>query len=161
MATQKMNLDLVEEMVTNYKSKQYLSIVTNTINPMPFDAQSVWFDLESLKGFVTAIEEETAKHPEYGLKNFGVRFYYSAYPKSESWENPEFGDLATSVDDKYAKLHTLVGIPTAEMSGVNSDFNPCDTNTYTGNKPSGTGVVIMAENHGILCPPESPTGLWF
>lgn len=160
MAAKKMNIDLVEEMVTNYKSKQYLSIVTNTINPMTFDAQSVWFDLQALKDFITTIEDEAAKHPEYNLKNFGARFYYTAYPKNEAWDEPGYEDIAT-VDKKYEKLHTLVAIPTAEMDGVNCDFDPFDEKTYTGQKPTGAATVIMAENHGSLTPPETRTGLWF
>lgn len=155
-----MNIDLVEEMVTNYKSKQYLSIVTNTINPMSFDAQSVWFDLQALKDFIATIEDEAAKHPEYNLKNFGARFYYTSYPKNDSWDEPSYEDIA-DVNKQYEKLHTLVAIPTAEMDGVNSDFDPFDVNTYTGKKPTGTATVIMAKNHGSLTPPETNTGLWF
>jgi len=160
MAAKKMNIALINEMVTNYKSKQYLSIVTNTINPMSFDAQSVWFDLNALKDFITTIEIEVAKHPEHDLRNFGARFYYTAYPKNESWEEPGYEEIA-NVNPQYEKLHTLVAIPTTEINGVNSDFDPFDVTTYTGKKPIGTATVIMAENHGTLTPPEINTGLWF
>ncbi|MCF6132401.1 hypothetical protein [Flavobacterium wongokense] len=160
MGTQTMNIDLVQEMVTNYKTKQYLSIVTNTINPMTFDAQSVRFDLTALKAFIDTIEQEVALHPEYNLQDLGVRFYYSAYPNSNDWDKTENQDLAP-VPSQYAKLHTLIGIPTAMINGVDSDFNPLDTKTYTGIKPTGVGCAIMAENHGDLNPPGSPSGLWF
>ena len=153
-------LELVEEMITNYKSKQYLSIVTNTINPMPMDAKSVWFELGALKQFIASIEYEATKNPEYDMKNFGVRFYYSAYPISDSWEDEGHEELGT-VSKAYEKLHTLIAIPTAEINGVNSDFDPFDVATYTGIKPIGKGATIMAENHGNLCPPDSPVGLWF
>ena len=165
MAAKTMNLNLVQEMVTNYKSKQYLSIVTNTINPMPIDAQSVWFELNALKEFITAIEEEAARHPEFGLENFGVRFYYSAYPKNDLWGDSGYEDLAdllnNSSTSQYEKLHTLIAVPTAKMKGVDSDFNPYDTATYTGKKPVGAGLAIMAENHGSLVPPNGPMGAWF
>ena len=160
MAAKKMNINLVEEMVTNYKTKQYLSILTNTTNPMTFDAQSVWFDLQALKDFISTIEDEAAKHPQYNLKNFGARFYYTAYPKNESWNKPGYEDIE-NVNKKYEKLHTLVAIPTAEIDGVNCDFDPLDEKTYTGKKPTGSATVIMAENHGTLTPPEINTGLWF
>lgn len=165
MATITMNLDLVQEMVTNYKTKQYLSIVTNKINPMTYDAQSVHFNLDALKDFITIIEEEVAKHPEYSLRNLGIRFYYAAYPDSDLWDEPGYEDLAGMASnpstEKYEKLHTIIAIPTAEINGVQSDFDPMDANTYDGSKPSGIGVAIMAENHGGLVPPDSPNGLWF
>jgi hypothetical protein len=155
-----MKLDLVQEMVTNYKTRQLLSILTNTINPMTFDAQSVWFDINALKTFISTIEGEVAKHPEYGLKDFGVRFYYSAYPKNELFDEPGYEELA-DLPANYEKLHTLIAVPTAEINGVNSDFDPYDTKTYDGTKPTGTGLMIMAENHGGLTPPNPQVGLWF
>ncbi len=158
MATKTLNLGLVEQMVANYQDKQYQSIITNTVNPMSFDAQSLWFDLEALKSFIATIEDEVAKHPGCGLKDFGIRFYYSAYSPNTDWTS--YPDMAT-VDPAYEKLHTLIGIPTTRLDGVNTDFDPYDTKTYDGSKPSDTALSIMAENHGTLNPPGSNTGLWF
>jgi hypothetical protein len=160
MASQKLNLDLVQEMVTNYKSKQYLSIVTNKINPMTFDAQSVWFSLDALKAFIDTIETEVAKHPQYPVSNFGLRFYYSAYPANDTWDKAGFEDIA-GLNPLYEKLHTLIAIPTASINGINSDFDPCDVKTYSGTKPTVVGCAIMAENHGELIPPGSNLGTWF
>jgi hypothetical protein len=159
MATKTMNLDLVQDMVTNYQTKQLLSILTNTVNPMTFDAKSVWFELDALKAFIKEIEEETAKHPEFGLGNFGLRFYYAAYPSGEGWENVE--QELTGVPTAYEKLHTLIAIPTAQINNENQDFDPYDISTYKGTKPSGTGMSIMAENHGKLVPPDNASGTWF
>lgn len=166
MAGKTLKIDLVEEMVSNYKNNQLDSIVTSTVHPMAFDAQSVWFDLEKLKSFIATIEEEAASHPEYELKNFGVRFYYTAYPEKKLWDTPGYEDLADMLTDPiasdYEKLHTLIAIPTAEINGENQDFDPYDTNTYNGTKPaSGLGLAIMAENHGTLIPPTPPNGSWF
>jgi hypothetical protein len=160
MEAQTMNLDLIQQMVTNYKTKQYLSIVTNKVNPMTFDAQSVRFDLNALKAFINTIEQEVALHPQFKLQDLGVRFYYSAYPESDDWDKAENQEL-TGLPNQYEKLHTLIGIPTALINGVYSDFDPLDVKTYTGNKPSGVGCAIMAENHGNLVPPDSQNGLWF
>jgi hypothetical protein len=160
MAQGKLQLALIQEMVTNYKTKQYLSIVTNTINPMKFDAQSVWFDINALKTLINAIESETAQHPQYGMHNFGIRFYYSAYPDSDTSEDPLFAGLDT-IPTTYEKLHTLIAVPTAEINGVNSDFDPFNTLTYDGTKPTGIGCAIMAENHGALIPPNPSSGTWF
>lgn len=156
-----LNLDLIQTMVTNYKTKQYLSIVTNTINPMTYDAQSVWFDLAALKSFIATMEDEVAKHPDYDMGKLGVRFYYSAYPDNSAWEIPEFEDSLAPVPEKYEKLHTLIAIPTGQINGLNSDFDPYDVATYKGDKPVGVGLAIMAENHGDLTPPATSNGLWF
>ncbi|MGV9003740.1 hypothetical protein [Flavobacterium sp.] len=166
MPIKTLKIDLVDEMVTNYTDNQLDSILTSTVHPMTMDAESVWFDLKSLKTFLAAIEEETDSHPEYNLKNFGVRFYYTAYPKKALWDKAGYEDLAGMLLDPtakdYEKLHTLIAIPTAEINGVNQDFDPFDEKTYNGTKPSsGQGVSIMAENHGLLVPPNSATGLWF
>lgn len=158
MADNTMKLDLVQEMVTNYQTKQYQSILTNKDNPMEFDAQSVRFSLDALKNFITTIEEQVALHPEHDLKKLGVRFYYCAYPESESWNDHQ--GLA-NVPTEYAKLHTLVAIPTAVINDVESDFDPLDVNTYTGDKPTQGGLLIMAENHGGLTPPNPNENLWF
>ncbi|UPT70251.1 MAG: hypothetical protein M0D53_14280 [Flavobacterium sp. JAD_PAG50586_2] len=160
MATKTMNLDLVQQMTTNYQTKQLLSILTNTVNPMTFDAKSVWFGLDELKDFIATIEAETAKHPEYGMKDLGVRFYYSAYPASVNWEDPGYETLS-KVPSNYEKLHTLIGIPTALINNTNQDFDPADVKTYDGSKPKGVGISIMAENHGELIPPGGNQGTWF
>ena len=155
-----MNINLVQEMVTNYKAKQYQSIINSTTNPMPFDAQSVWFELKALKTFIATIEAEVASHPTYDMGNLGVRFYYSAYPKNALWDDLGYEDIA-GLNPAYEKLHTLIAIPTAEIDTVNSDFDPLDVKTYTGTKPTGAGLAIMAENHGNLNPPGPSSGLWF
>lgn len=160
MSTTKMTLQLVEEMINNYRTKQYVSITNNPAIPMTFDAQSVWFDLESLKNFIKTIEEETALHPDYKMHNFGMRFYYSAYPNTDTWNDASHEEIS-SLNPHYGKLHTLIAVPTAEINGVNSDFDPFDVSTYDGTKPSGAGISIMAENHGNLTPPNPNAGTWF
>ena len=157
MSTQMMKLELVQLMTDNYKSKQLVSITTNPAIPMDFDATAVWFGLDELKNFINTIETETAKYPEYGLKNFGIRFYYAAYPEDVSLTQTDAG----IVPKKYAKLHTLILIPTAEMEGVNTDFDPYNKDTYDGTKPTVTGCTIMAENHGDSFPPTPNNGLLF
>jgi len=160
MATNKMDLGLVEDMVKNYKTKQYVSIVSNKEIPMAFDAQSVWLSLEALKEFIATIEIEVAKYPEYEMHGFGIRFYYSAYPENAAWNHPRCKDIV-HLNMGYEKLHTLIGIPTAMINDVNSDFDPCNPKTYDGTKPEGPGCAIMAENHGTLIPPNPAEGTWF
>ncbi|WNM22994.1 hypothetical protein [Flavobacterium capsici] len=151
-----LNMELVAEMIKNYRTRQLKSIEDSKTWPMAFDAHSVWFSLDELKDFITEIETEIASHPEKPVGNLGLRIYYAAYPTEEDW-NP---DLDTVPKD-YEKLHTVIALPTNEIDGENFDFDPSDVNTYDGTKPTGTGIAIMAENHGFLTPPFSTTGEWF
>jgi hypothetical protein len=70
--------------------------------------------------------------------------------------------LTDPIAKDYEKLHTVIAIPTTEIDGINQDFDPFDTKTYVGTKPTNTALAIMAENHGVLCPPPfSGSGVWF
>jgi hypothetical protein len=155
-----LSMKLVEIMVTNYKNHQLKAIESSPSSPMAFDATAAVFTLEQLKSFIKTIEEEVGKHPDTRVENIGIRFYYAAYPAETFGQNQDTADIAT-VDPSYAKLHTLIAVPTTEIKGVICDFDPYDKNTYSGAKPSGTTVAIMAENHGALVPPRSKVGQWF
>ena len=151
-----LSMDLIEDMVKNYRDHQLKSIENSTTSPMVFDAHSVWFSLEALKDYIKTIEEEVAKHPKNPISNLGLRFYYSAYPDKEKWN-----DELSNVPEEYEKLHTVIAIPTTEINGENYDFDPYDNKTYDGTKPTGTGLGIMAENHNALIPPGASMGEWF
>jgi hypothetical protein len=160
MATHLLPLKLIKNLVDNYKTRQLRSIENSEDCPMAFDATAALFSLEKLKDFIATIEKEVAKHPERPVSKIGIRFYYAAYPENSDWEDEDYEALGM-VNPEYAKLHTLVAIPSIEIEGVSYDFDPSNINTYGGQKPSGTGVAIMAENHGLLFPPGPRTGLWF
>jgi hypothetical protein len=165
---------LVSEMIKNYRDNQLVSIQTATANPVPNDAQSIWFHLDSIKKFIYHIEKgfETQKPGAKG--DLGLRIYYAAYPKETLWGTKGYEDIADLANDpttaQYGKKHTLVMIPTLEIHGVNSDFNPIDPATYTGfNSPTNPfsnpnyvpmamSSSVMAKNHGSLCPPALSTG---
>ena len=153
-------MKLVENLVDNYKNHQLYSIENSPTFPMVFDARAASFSLAELKSFIETIEKEVAKHPEAPVEKIGVRFYYAAYPDVENWEEDEYNDIEIVPTD-YAKLHTLIAVPTTEINGVECDFDPYDVATYNGSKPSDSGLAIMAENHGTLSPPKSVSGLWF
>ena len=160
MTNYELPLELIEDLVDNYKTHQLVSIKNSAKFPMVFDATAALFSLGKLKDFIATIEEEVAKHPEIPVSNIGIRFYYAAYPDQSNWEDENYEALDT-VDPNYAKLHTLIAVPTTEIDGINYDFNPYDVSTYNGTKPSGKGTGIMAKNHGALYPPGTKTGLWF
>lgn len=150
------NLSLVQELITNYREHQLVSIVESTTSPMKFDAHSAWFDLEVLKNFIADIEQQASDYDPETKSILGIRFYYAAYPESAKWGTPGYEDLALNTNgplpEAYEKLHTLVMIPTKEIDGVATDFNLLDI---------GTALIpntIMALNHGHLAPPESEKG---
>ena len=155
-----LTMKLVQSLVTNYKNHQLKSIENSPSSPMAFDATAAVFSLEQLKSFIKTIEGEVAKHPETPVEHIGVRFYYAAYPAESHWTNDDQNEIAT-IDPQYAKLHTLIAVPTTEIKGIIYDFDPYDKNTYQGAKPTGTGAAIMAENHGKLFPPMPGIGQWF
>ena len=135
-------VDLIHTMVDKYKGEQLKCINSHNSSQIKNDAQSIWFDLETLKKFVYHIEKVSinkAKEkglPEISSKRLGIRIYYAAYPNKENWN--QFEDLVlfrgqdpdSKVKD-YGDLHTLVMIPTLEIRGNMADFNPLDHETYT------------------------------
>lgn len=160
MSKHTLTMKLVETLVDNYKNHQLHSIENSVSFPMTFDARAAVFPIKALKSFIETIEEEVAKHPERPLENIGIRFYYAAYPELKDWEDGLYDELKPVPLD-YNKLHTLIGVPTVEINGVQYDFDPYDVATYEGVKPSDSGMAIMAENHGTLSPPKDTLGLWF
>jgi hypothetical protein len=183
--------DLVKSMVGTYGSNQLENIQNAPVNPVPEDAQSIWFDLETLKKFMYQIEYNVNKYPAQSEnKKIGVRIYYAAYPKNALMR--DFANHQTdpnfSYNPDYENKHTLVMIPTITgADGNNYDFNPLDVNSYDGfasmskklniNYISDTYSTLIlgpgavdevddvgntsARNHGTLAPPETIIGLSF
>jgi len=131
---------LVHDMINGYRNNQLLKIengiTKNGVNLV--DAQSIWFDLETLKEFVYHIENETIKNDKTKSdKDLGIRIYYATYPEKDNfgWAKKEYDNILNnfgnnSETSKYDKLHTLVMIPTRKEGKLNIDFNPLDINTY-------------------------------
>jgi hypothetical protein len=151
---------LVSEMVKNYRDNQLVSIQTATLNPVPNDAQSIWFPLDSIKKFIYHIEKGVEDNKPGAKTDLGLRIYYAAYSEKNAPAN-------------YEKKHTLVMIPTLKIHGINADFNPIDINTYTGFDsptnpfstpgyvPMAMAIDVMAKNHGMLSPPNLTSGQAF
>lgn len=188
-----LNVDLVHTMINTYKGQQWK--FSNANNPMGdtnwVDAQSVWFDLESLKKFLYAIENEANQNDNSVTSSqLGVRFYYATYPGEK--ELRDFPDLVTYLRNNnhfnYMNRHTLVAVPTIQDTlGNNKDFNPVDHNTYQGqmltlneyklwngspvHNPhsqtmlSLTGYYdnrsVSSKNHGTLTPPDQMQSVAF
>ncbi|WP_407403657.1 hypothetical protein [Chryseobacterium sp.] len=135
----------IRNLVANYRSKQQAYINQN----MGFeDANSIHFDLRTLKKFISDMELlAKLEDPNITDVDLGIRFYYAAYP-----EFPE-----SSLPEDYALRHTLVLIPTInkEVEGEikNMDYNPLENSLA----PIVTDreILALAQNHGTLSPPST------
>ena len=165
-------INLITEMVNNYRNNQLASIESSTINSITKDAHSIWFELDTLKKFIYNIEQGVINNKRPNSK-LGIRMYYAAYPENLS-AYPVLKDLLNDpLKKQYGKLHTLVMLPTINISGGNYDFNPIDINSYIGlskmknqtieksaaNKNLQKTIAltafsaVQALNHGQLIPP--------
>ncbi|CAD7802679.1 hypothetical protein CHRY9390_00963 [Chryseobacterium aquaeductus] len=142
--------EVIQSMVDNYRSNQ-LACINETLQID--DAHSIWFDMVTLKKFISDIEIEAHQvDPHVSEEDLGIRLYYAAYP--ETTEEP--------VPEDYARRHTLIMVPTKKQDDLNYDFNPfesdCETDTETALAlAAGIGREALAQNHGILVPPGNGT----
>lgn len=158
-----MNFTLVQNMIENYKNNQ-LKVINSSFESIN-DAQSVSFDLETLKKFLYHLEKNTKKNNEtITNEQLGVRMHYAAYPDDETMRSNN--DLI-NVNPEFKKHHTIIMIPTIKVNGIMVDFNPLDVNTYKNGLPinqSSINTTIQkklstiygitgAQNHGTLIPP--------
>ncbi len=165
-----MSYKLINEMINNYRDNQLVAIESASPNAIKEDAQSIRFDIETLKAFIASVETNARNNGN--TKNLGIRFYYAAYPEVNKWTTEGYEDLQELLDDpitqQYGNKHTLIMIPTMEqVNGRHVDFNPLDVNTYD------NGIIVDAEdvsrytkqttsgaaqNHGSLIPPGNTSG---
>lgn len=169
-----LNLGLIHKMIACYRNNQLKEIN----NSVPNDAESIWFDLETLKSFIEQIESN-AKNNNTSSRDIGIRFYYASYPEKKELKN--YKDLK-NIPESYSKLHTLIAVPTIHRNGVHHDFDPMNPLTYTkkltdieyfknpktkitGIHAEGNSITenksITAKNHGSLIPPFSNEGISF
>jgi hypothetical protein len=155
-ATPSMPYNLVHRMIQNYRNNQQRAI-ENNLNIR--DANACWFDLAILKNFICHLEEKVAESGCDNLQTLGLRFYYGAHTTTPT----TYGSPAN-----YARLHNLVIIPTyRNTNGDDVDFDPARVDK-TSCKPIGmdllrgdtssstTNIVIFAQDHGPLGPPDGP-----
>lgn len=186
-----MEVQLIRKMTDTYKAKQLNAINNNVATGFTAsnsDARAIWFDLETLKAFIYHIEME-AKNQKTPVtsKDLGVHIYYASYPEYKSWgiykDLPGTGKKALT--SNYQGRHTLVMVPTIRREGIDFDFNPLDTDTYTtplssiekyatglslpGSTPTRTYALrnspssetTGSQNHGSLIPPGNPNQIAF
>lgn len=121
---------LISDMVNIYRSNQGNAINTNMSQQ---DAESVWFKLDTIKKFIYHLEKLSEKNGITSDK-LGLRLYYATYPSKVFWGTGGYKDLGgfigDSIKEKYEKKHTIVMIPTLNISGNDTDFNPLDKTSY-------------------------------
>ncbi|WP_333597946.1 hypothetical protein [Chryseobacterium flavum] len=155
-----MSSDLIKTLIENYR-QNHLNAINSNLNIK--DAHSIWFDLPKLKRFIATMENEARKvNPNCTEDDLGIRFYYAAYPKTESWEIMK----THPVPEEYAEKHTLVLIPTMKKENetgetLHYDFNPL-YNEQTmalalnsrSKKQQPKNENSIGENSGQLIPPS-------
>lgn len=174
-----LRLKLIEEMVDNYRQTQLRAIENAGKNAVPNDANSILFDLDTLKKFINDIEGIVATKQPKANKKLAIRMYYAAYPLNAKWSYPGYEDLGKLLGNDITKLyerkHTLILLPAIRNAkGVYADFNPLDLSTYEGFKKrnrqlsfilvkddKGDELSVMALNHGQIIPPATIDGQAF
>lgn len=172
-----LRMSLIEEMVTNYRQTQLLSIENAPKDAVKEDSHSILFDLDTLKKFINDIERGVKEVEPSANPKLAIRMYYAAYPLKEKWNERGYEDLGNLLGKEIPKLyerkHTLIMIPVIKTDkGIFADFNPFDKNTYNGfpkrmtkamsllRDPSDT-TEVLGLNHGQLIPPASIEGEGF
>lgn len=154
-----MTHDLIQVLVDNYRNNQLKSV--NEKMGIE-DAQSIHFDLTTLKKFISDIEALSINNnSDIHTEDLGIRFYYAAYPKAENWDLMAH----TPVQKEYAGRHTLIMVPTIKRKDDNGemgdyDFNLLDMNRKESNaktfgKDLQTAIEFICQNHGTLSPPAT------
>lgn len=180
----KLPIGLVSGMIEKYRQNQLRAID----EVVPNDANSIWFDLDTLKKFMYHIEKGVQTNSPNTAKKLGIRIYYAAYPENTLWDQPGYealeGFLKDPITREYQNRHSLVMLPTIlNKDGLDSDFNPFDPKTYNGYNDNteikmyyskkkismmaltstlnANNSRIMARNHGTLSPPNTELGSGF
>ena len=79
----KLRMSLIEEMVTNYRQTQLVSIENAPQNSVKDDSHSILFDLDTLKKFISDIERGVKEVEPSANPKLAIRMYYAAYPVQE------------------------------------------------------------------------------
>lgn len=174
-STHMVSVRVIREMIENYRQIQLKSIGSGG-NPVLNDANSILFDVDTLKMFIRDMESATNERRPDVKNKLGIRLYYAAYPLKEKWSEPGYQYLKWLLGDEitelYERKHTLIMIPALQNEkGIYVDFNPFDLKSYQGFKrrvtngqyllQDGEEEEVPALNHGQLIPPASTEGQGF
>ncbi len=136
---------MAQKLVNNYKNNHWKTLNTYCASlkqnnaPNAQDSRCVWFSLDDLQQFITQIAGQNAD---------GIRIYFGEYSQDVINEMNNDDELAGCIPnvELYNGLATVVLIPTTDIDGVSTDFNPA-AQDYS--NPDD----LSAFNHGSLVPP--------
>lgn len=125
-----LNAGTARDLSDNYKNQQLASI--NSAGYVTNDATSVWFPIDTIKNFLSQIENRVCVSGCTD-KAFGVRIYFASYPGLNSGSGQFDDPNLTVVPAVYNKHHTLFMVPTYTdgTSGGPVDFDPWHMNGCT------------------------------
>jgi hypothetical protein len=170
---------LIQEMTNNYRQTQLKAIENDRENGVENDANSILFDLGTLKKFINDIESNVKHNQPDANNKLAIRMYYAAYPLNTKWANPGYENLKKLLSNDttrlYERKHTLILLPAIKNTrGIYTDFNPLDINTYEGFmkknlkqmsyimvRDQRDDTEVMSLNHGQIIPPASKDGQAF
>ena len=183
-----LDLNLIRAMTRNYQ------LGANGLGK----TKSVWLSLEKLQQFIYEIQSKTCDCS--ANSKLGARFYFGDYPDDLDWQNPagfkddlnnpsaNEGDFRARVAvngiNPYAKITSIIIVPTIFDGNNNVDFDPADNpngckggyntrkfieragsvekfnnaSVYLHNKLGISITALSATNHGDACPPPPPSG---
>jgi hypothetical protein len=125
------------------------------------DAQSVWFDLITLKKFLYKIEDTLLKQKAaVNAKDLGIRIYYGSYPDATELAKENSAFFGLPLD--YAHHHTVFMIPTfndATDNKIHHDFNPWYPELNASHFPTSTKDLLNIEAEKIKENQEEPKEL--
>jgi hypothetical protein len=125
------------------------------------DAQSVWFDLTTLKKFLYKIEDTLLKQKAaITAKDLGIRIYYGSYPNATELKKENSSFFGLPLD--YAHHHTVFMIPTfndATDNKIHHDFNPWYPELNASHLPTSTKDLLNIEAEKIKENQEEPKEL--
>lgn len=174
-----LRFSLIQEMTDNYKQTQLKAIENGGQYAVPNDANSILFDLDTLKKFIGDIESNVKRNQPGASKKLAIRMYYAAYPSNAKWSGRGYENLekllSNDITRLYERKHTLILLPVIKNTkGVYADFNPLDISTYEGFKrkigrkmsfimvkDESDDAEVMALNHGQIIPPATTVGQAF
>lgn len=149
-----LKIGLIDQMVSDYKANKRITLD----EPSRQDSHSIWFDLETLKAFIYNIEKNIQENIESNIDDeiLGIRIYYADYPDEETWISD--GDIfhddlnIFAFDDEkklYAKMHTLIMIPTRRINFDNGDFKDVDVDIRD-IKTYKEGLISLTANDSLI-----------
>jgi hypothetical protein len=131
--------EVVRVLMTNYRDNRWKKIKID--DQYGEDSRSVWFSTNQLKRLM--YEMESTMLANKNTAELGIRFYFTEYPDSVSFNKYSYFD---DIPKMYQKRHSLLMIPTYNDGKKNIDFD--FKAAFKGGRPQ-TFAESMREKLGV------------